>query len=137
MCAASSSCMRFLYSIFLVIVVSLFAEGWERPSVSGTHPLSHCHSVPCVPCLTPPTATSMPLWLMGCSRPPGRCPLTASLQQPLPADAASWEGHVHACVAPMTDSCILQGYDLASSGASVVTGRVAVPESLETAGLLT
>lgn len=71
---ASISCMRFLYSIFLAIVVSLFAEGWERPSVSGTHPLSHCHSVPCVPCLRSPTATSMLLWLMGCTRPLGRCP---------------------------------------------------------------
>lgn len=83
-CAASISCMRFLYSIFLAIVVSLFAEGWERPSVSGTHLLSYRHSVPCVPCFTPPTATSMFLWLMGCTRPAGRCPLTAfpQLQPP-------------------------------------------------------
>lgn len=58
MCA-SISCMRLLYSIFLTVVVSLFAEGWERPSVSGTCPLSCRHSVPCVPCLALPTATSM------------------------------------------------------------------------------
>lgn len=43
---------------------------------------------------------------------------------------------MHACVAPMADFCILQDYDLAFSGASLVTGRVAVPESLGTAGLL-
>lgn len=43
---------------------------------------------------------------------------------------------MHACVAPVVDFCILQGHDLASSGASLVTGRVAVPESLGTAGLL-
>lgn len=76
---ASISCMRFLYSIFLAIVVSLFAEGWERPSVSGTHPLSHCHSVPCVPCLRSPTATSM--LLVG-------APLTAFLQVVLPSSCS-------------------------------------------------
>lgn len=43
---------------------------------------------------------------------------------------------MHACVAPMADSYLLQGYDLASSGASMVTGRVAVPENTGTAGLL-
>lgn len=43
---------------------------------------------------------------------------------------------MRACVAPVADFCILQGHDLASSGASLVTGRVAVPESLGTAGLL-
>lgn len=43
---------------------------------------------------------------------------------------------MHACVALMDDFCILQGFDLDSSGASLVTGRVAVPESLGTAGLL-
>lgn len=42
---------------------------------------------------------------------------------------------MHACVAPVADFCILQGHDLASSGASLVTGRVAVPESLGTWGL--
>lgn len=36
----------------------------------------------------------------------------------------------------MADSYLLQGYDLASSGASMVTGRVAVPENTGTAGLL-
>ena len=43
---------------------------------------------------------------------------------------------MHAGVAPVADFCILQGYDLASNGASLVTGRVAVLESLGTAGLL-
>lgn len=43
---------------------------------------------------------------------------------------------MHACASPIADSCILQGYDLISSGASMVTGRVAVPESSGTAGLL-
>lgn len=136
MCAASISCMRFLYSIFLAIVVSLFADGWERPSISGTHPLSHCHSVPCVPCLTPPIATSMPLWLMGCTRPPGRCsphcfPTGSPSQQLQPPGR-----DMCMPVAPMADSCILQGCDLASSGASMVTGSVSVPEGSGTAGLL-
>lgn len=43
---------------------------------------------------------------------------------------------MHVCMAPVADFCILQGYDLASSGASLVTVRVAVPESLGTVGLL-
>lgn len=43
---------------------------------------------------------------------------------------------MHTCASPIADSCILQGYDLVSSGASMVTGRVAVPESSGTASLL-
>lgn len=76
-CAASISCTRFLYSIFLAIVVSLFAEGWERPSVSGTRLVCHrCPSVPCVPCLAlphPPPPAS-PLWLKGHPRPAPQVP---------------------------------------------------------------
>lgn len=125
-----------MYSIFLAIVVSLFAEGWERPSVSGTHPLSHRHSVPCVPSHPIYCHQHVPV-AYGMHQAFWQVPLSLlSHRWHLPAAAASWEGHMHACVAPMVDFCILQGYDLASSGASLVTGSVTVPESLETAGLL-
>lgn len=72
-------------------------------------------------------------------RPDGRSPSThthcfptGSLSQQLQPP----ERDVQAHVAPVEDFCILQGFDLASSGASLVTGRVTAPESLGTAGLL-
>lgn len=122
--------MRFLYSIFLAIVVSLFAEGWGRPSVSGTHPLSYRHSVPCVPFHPTHCHQHVPV-AYGMHQAYWQVPTHC-----FPTVAASWEGHMRACLAPVADFCILQGHDLASSGASLVTGRVAVPESLGTAGLL-
>lgn len=48
-----ASCTRFFYSIFLAVLASLFAEGWERPSVSGTCPSVTVVQVCLVSCVWP------------------------------------------------------------------------------------
>lgn len=94
-CAASISCTRLLYTIFLVAIASLFAEGWEPPSVSGTHPSVTTVQVCLVSCVWPhpdyhhqhlPHGSWEDLHL------PSRCP-TGPLptEHPPPAATTSWE----------------------------------------------
>lgn len=77
----------FFYSIFLAVFASLFAEGWERPSVSGTRLSLVCQRrprVPCVPCLAPPRPPppASPAWLTGRPQVPS---------WPSPHSQAPWE----------------------------------------------
>lgn len=77
----------FFYSIFLAVFASLFAEGWERPSVSGTRLSLVCQRrprVPCVPCLAPPRLPppASPAWLTGRPQVPS---------WPSPHSQAPWE----------------------------------------------
>lgn len=94
-CVTSISCMRFLYSIFLVIA-SLFAEGWERPSVSGTHLSVTIVQVCLVSCVWPYPATATTsislCFTGGPPHLPSRCPPGSfPMEQPLPAATTSWE----------------------------------------------
>lgn len=88
-CAPSISCMKFLYSIFLAVGASLFAEGWERPNVSGTRPSVTIVQV----CLVsrvwphPNHTTSISLMAHGMPRPAQQVPSAP------PHRAASPSGH--------------------------------------------
>lgn len=74
----------FFYSIFLAVIASLFAEGWERPSVSGTRPSPSSKCALCSVSGPTPTATTS-ISRVAHGTPPGA--LLALSPQPSPLGA--------------------------------------------------
>lgn len=74
----------FFYSIFLAVIASLFAEGWERPSVSGTRPSPSSKCALCPVSGPTPTATTS-ISRVAHGTPPGA--LLALSPQPSPLGA--------------------------------------------------
>lgn len=98
--SAVSVCCRFyfLYEIFVLyfpsIVASLFAKGWERPSVSGTHLSVTIVQVCLVSRVwpTPTTPPASPSWLTGCPPPAQQVPSSPSAHGTVPPSTHNFLG---------------------------------------------
>lgn len=88
----------FFYSIFLAVIASLFAEGWERPSVSGTRPSVTVVQVCLVPRVWPHPDRHHQHLPRG-SRDAPRCPPGPLPAAKPPRSETAWPGWPGGCAA--------------------------------------